>query len=304
MNLRYLQFFVTVAEELNFTRAAERLHVTQPALSMQIQNLEAELGTTLLARESRNVRLTDAGRIYLGKARQMLALASDSADMARRAAKGEIGHLSIGYNNPASFRIFPKLVPAFRRKRPDVHLTFHDLRVPQQIASLRRDELDLGIVWLPIPTDEFDVHELITERFIAVLPTDHRLASASSIGIENLSHEPLIVMPRAMDPESYQQIEQLFRRNGAVMNVAYELETLLSMLGFVAMGCGCSILPEYARNIRRKGVVYKRLRPPNIVKSLAIIKKKHASDLAQAFFKFAADSIGDSSTERGRRSNS
>jgi DNA-binding transcriptional LysR family regulator len=300
VDLRYLQYFVAVAEELHFTRAAVRLHVTQPALSVQIRKLETEVGARLLSREGRNVRLTQAGRVFLEQSRQMLALARASVGIAQRAASGEIGHLSIGYHNPASFRIFPTIVPAFRKDHPEITLTFHDLRIPQQIERLRRDELDVGFVWLPIPTDEFEVRELRRESLVVLLPVDHRLSSSAEVSIKQLSHEPLILFPRAADPESYIQIEQLFRHAGAVLNVAYELETLLSMIGFVAMGCGCSILPDYVRGIPRQGVAYKRLRPSGIFKSMGVIKKKQATDLAESFFRYTVANAAQTGLGRPR----
>jgi DNA-binding transcriptional LysR family regulator len=295
MDLRYIRYFVTVAEELNFTRAAKRLSMAQPPLSVQIRKLEREVGAELLTRDNRNVELTDAGRVFLSQARQMLALAQQSVAMTKRAAAGEIGYLSIAYTNPAGFLLFPKIIPAFKSKWPDVHLTFQDLRIPQQIERLRREELDLGFVWLPIPTDEFDIQELAREPYIVVLPEDHRLAQEPAISTKQLSQEPLILIPRDLDPESRRQIEGLFQRTGATMNVAYELETLLSVIGFVAMGCGCGILPRYVRNLTRKGVVFKRLRSPNVLKSLAIVKRKKASDLAQTFFEFASRTMRNSS---------
>ncbi len=291
MDVRYLEYFEAVAEELHFTRAAERLGVTQPALSVQIRKLETEVRARLLSRENRNVKLTEAGQVFLEHARQMIALSRNSVIRARRAASGEIGHLSIGYHNPASFRVFPTVVPAFRKKWPDVHLTFHDLRIPQQLEQLRREELDIGFVWLPVPAEGLVAQELTQESYVAVLPADHRLASLPRVSVKDLSQEPLILFPRALDPESYQQIEHLFRAADAALNVAYELETLLSMVGFVAMGCGCSILPEYVREIPRKGVVYKRLRPPILMKSLGMIKRKRASDLAESFFKFTVEAV-------------
>lgn len=213
--------------------------------------------------------------------------------LARQAAHGELGHLSIGYNTPAEFRVFPKIVPEFKKKWPNVHLTFHNLNITQQLEGVRRDELDLGFVWLPIPMQEFDVQELTHETLVAVVPSEHRLASAPSVSANDLSREPLILPTRLMDSETYRQIEQLFGREGAVINVAYELETLISVLNFVAMGSACSILADYTRRIRQDGVIYKPLRPSDIVKTLGMIKRKGRGDLAEAFYRFTADRFRD-----------
>jgi len=291
MELRHLRYFLAVVEDLNFTRSAERLHITQPSLWLQMRKLEVEVGVALIVREGRGIKLTEAGKVFAQEAQKMLAGAARGIALAQQAAKGEIGHLSIGHSAGAEFRVFPKIVPQFKRKWPHVHLTFHELKFPQQLKGLREDDLDLGFVLLPTPTDEFDVQQLTTEPLVAVLSADHRLASVSTVSIKDLSTEPLILPPRVADPETYHLIEQLFVRAGAVMNVAYELETLLSVINFTAMGAGCSLLPDYARRIHVDGIVYKPFRPSNVVKTLAIIKKKGRGGLAESFYRFTVENL-------------
>jgi DNA-binding transcriptional LysR family regulator len=291
MELRYLEQFVTVAEELNFTRAAARLNVTQPPLSVQIRKLEQMMGVQLFERDNRNVELTEAGRLFLDRARQLLRLADQSVEMAQRAARGEIGHISVAYTNPAGFLVFPHVIPMFTKMRPDVHLTFHDLRIPQQIEKLGRKELDIGFVWLPIPAEEFDIHVLATQRFIAILPSDYQDASPRAIGVRELSGKPMVLIRRALDPESFGQIEKLFKTSKSRLSVAYELETLPSVLGFVAMGCGCSILPEYVKGLSREGVIYRDLKSPNTIKQLAVVKRKDASPLVRDFYNLICESF-------------
>jgi DNA-binding transcriptional LysR family regulator len=300
MDLRHLRYFVTVAEELNVTRAAARLHIAQPSLSVRIHKLEQEIGADLFDRVGRNIRLTQAGRLFLEQARKVLADADRGVALARQAANGETGQLSIGYNAPAGFKVFPRIVPAFRRRWPNIHLTFHSLVSLQQLDGLRRDELDLGFVWLPIPTDEFEIRELLREPLVAVLPVDHRLASAPAVRIADLSDEPMILPARALHPDTYRQLEQTFASAGAVLNVAYQLENSLSMINFVAMGIGCSLLPAYARSIRHDGVIYRPLVEPNpLSNTLAVIKKKERSDLAETFVQFTLDNL--SGREAGRQ---
>lgn len=293
MELRHLRYFVAVAEELSIRRAAARLHIEPPPLSKQIRALEEEIGAELLAREGRGHRitLTEAGRIFLEHARKTLVDANRGAVLARQAAQGAIGNLAIGYDAPAEFRVFPKIVPAFQKKWPQVHLSFQSLNVAQQLEKLRRDELDIGFVWMPIPAAEFDAHELLKEPLIAVLPADHRLARASKVSIKDLSAERLIMFPRALYPDVYYQVEQLFLGAGAVMNVVYELESPLSVVNFVAMGSGCSLLPDYVRCIRHDGVVHKPLRPQSMVKSLAIVKKKGRGNVADSFYRFTVENL-------------
>jgi LysR family transcriptional regulator, hca operon transcriptional activator len=289
MELRHLRYFVAVAEELNFRKAAERLHIARPPLSVQIRKLEMEVGTDLLSRGGRNIELTQAGRVFLERARQTLAHANQSVVLARQTAAGEIGQLSIGYNMPAGFRVFPTIVPAFKKKWPNVHLTFHDLKISQQLEGLRRDELDVGFVWLPIPEEEFDIQELLQEPMIVVLPENHRLAAQPRISIKDLSGEPLVIISRVMDSETFRGIEQMFRRAKAKMNVVYELENSLTMVNFVAMGVGCSLLPDYTRRILQQGTIGIPLEKP-MFKTLAIIKKKGRGDLVESFYRFTVDS--------------
>jgi DNA-binding transcriptional LysR family regulator len=277
-----------VAEELSFTRAAQRLHISQPSLSVLIQGLERQIDTALFIREGRNIRLSEAGEVFLKDAYRLMAQSQESIERARRAARGEIGHLSVGYSNPAGFRILPTLVPAFSSARPEVEVTFHDLHIPQQLEKLRRDELDIAFVWMPVEADDLDVCELLREPLIAVLPAGHRLARAKQVTIKNLANEPLILPVRSLDPQSIRQIERMFDDAAVTMRVRYELDTLLSMVNFVAMGSGCSILPGYVQKIPREGVAYKPLKARIAFKTLAIVKRKGRGGLPEEFFKFTA----------------
>ncbi len=291
MELRHLRYFVAVAEELNFRRAAARLNIAPPPLSVQISRLEAEIGTRLFDRVAKGVKLTDAGRTFLDHARKTLADAKRAIVAARQAASGEIGELSIGHNMPAGFLVFPKIVPAFREKWPDVRLTFHSLNIPRQLEGLRQEELDVGVVWLPIPDDEFDVHPIVEERLVAVIPAGHELAEKPYVSVADLSGAPLILLSRVMDEETYHQIERMFAEAKARMNVVYQLENSLSMINFVAMGSGCSLLPAYAQNIRQEGVVFRELQNPGMTKTLAIIRMRGKAGLAEQFYRFTAEQL-------------
>ena len=289
VELRHLRYFIAVAEELSFRGAAERLHISQPPLSVQIRQLERELNAELFTRGGRKVRLTEAGRVLLEQARQTLAQVNRSMLLTQQAAKGNTGHLSIGCGTAAEFRVFPSLIPAFQRQWPKIRLTFHNLRTPQQIEKLKSGELDLAFAWLPVAATEFDSHPLLREPFIALLSANHRLSTASRLSIKQLSQEPLIMFSRSLDPELFRRIEQTFMEAGAVINVAYQLESLVSVLNFVAMGIGCSILPEYIETLPRAGVVYKSLRAPGVIKTLGVIKRKGDGGLADALYRFTVD---------------
>lgn len=286
MELRHLRYFVAVAEELSFRRAAERLHIAQPPLTVQIHKLEQEIGAKLFSRARRKVALTDAGCIFLEQARQTLAQVNQAAVLARQASKGESAHLSVGCGTAAEFRIFPSLIPAFMKSYPDIRLDFHNMRTPQLLERLERDELDVVFPWLPVAEESFQIQPLAHEHFLAALPTQHELACAEHASIKALSNIPLVLFSRALDPELFHEIQQLFSQVGAVMNVAYEVNSLVSVLTFVAMGVGCSVLPEYIRELPRAGIVLKELQGPRLVKTVGMVKKADKGGLAEIFYQF------------------
>lgn len=291
MELRHLRYFVAVADELSFTRAAERLAVSQPSLSIQVARLEEEVGVPLLVRSGRGIRLTDAGRLFHERGRQMLGLANESIAMAREVAGGRVGRLSIGYIPSAEYRVFPRVLPAFRTRFPDISLGFSGMPAPLQIEALHRDELDVGFVWLPVRHQDFAVTRLADDPLVVALPEWHPLTALEQLTVHDLSAQPMIMAQRSLAAETYQLIEDLFLDAGAVFNVAIELQTSLSMINFVAMGAGCAILPDYARAIRERGVTFRPLGPQPIVRTLAMIRKPDRSGLAGRFCAFVEEML-------------
>ena len=291
MELRHLRYFLAAAEELNFRRAAVRLRIAQPALSVQMRQLETEIKAELFSRAGRGIKLTDAGEVFLEQARRILSDVTRSVALAQYAANGNIGHIVVGHNGPAELLAFPKIVPAFRDKWPNIHLSFENFRSPQQIESLRRGELDLGFVWLPVPPGEFDVIELMSVPVGVVLPLGHRLAESEVLSVADLSGEPLILFSRGRDPDSFHQIEEMFAKANAQLNVTYEFDLMLSVINFVAMGIGLSLLPDYHQRIGMPGVVFRPLKPARFIKRLAIVKPREARGAAEVFFRFSGEAL-------------
>jgi len=292
MELRHLRYFMAIAEELSYRKAAVRLHVAQPALSVQIRQLEVEIGAQLFSREDgRGIKLTDAGSVFLDHARETLSHLGRGVTKARQTAKGEIAHLSIGFVPAAEYRIFPTLIPALKTMWPNVRMTFRDLKTLEQLDAVRRNDLDLGFGWLPIPSKDFEVSKLTEDSFIAVLPKDHPLAAQSEVSIRDLSNEPLIFFPSHLYPDTHRRIERLFLSAGSVMNVVYELENAPSMINFVAMASACSVLPGYVNHIRHDGVAYRPLSPPNLIIALAMIKKRGRGGLVDSICQFTTDAF-------------
>lgn len=289
MELRHLRYFVAVAEELTLRRAAARLHIAPPPLSVQIRNLEIEIGTPLFTRAGRGMQLTDAGRVFLDEARKVLAQTESGVARARRAASGDIGELTIGYNAPAEFLVFPHLIPPFRQRWPEIQLSFQFRQLRDVLAGLHSGDLDIGFAWLPLMTDEFEMHALLEEVMLVAMHESHPLADKESVRIADLSGVPLVMVSIAQAFETRQQIEGLFARAGARMEIAFELDNSLSMINFVAMGAGCALVPAYARRIAQTGVVFRPLDAMGSTKTLAMLWRPNARDVGATFRRFACD---------------
>src|SRR5512133_1148541 len=186
IELRHLRYFVAVAEELHFGRAAQRLHIAQPGLSQQIQALESELGVSLLARTRRRVELTAAGQVFLDEGRRALAQVERAENLTRRAASGEIGRLTIGGTESATWVVLPELLRDFRRRYPNVDLAIREMPSPLQLEALRNGEIDVGFVRPPVGTDGLVARTILEERLGILLPKAHPLAKRSEIPIRVL----------------------------------------------------------------------------------------------------------------------
>lgn len=284
MELRHLRYFVAVAEACNFRRASQLLHVAQPALSVQVRQLEEEIGTALFTRAGRGVTLTAAGEVFLGYARQALREARRGVERARQAGSGDIGHLDIGYSTAAGFLVFPQVIPAFRREHPGVKLNFRSLHLADQLRALEAGEIDIGFGYLPFATEGLDVEPLTMEDLIAVVPVAHRLARERSISIQDLSGEPLVLPNRLVMPQLRQLITNLFDLTGSTLNVAYEVEHSINLLNFVGTGLGCSLSPTYVLRIKQDTAIYKPIDPPNLSLELAMMKRKDSRPTADRLF--------------------
>jgi DNA-binding transcriptional LysR family regulator len=196
VELRHLRYFVAVAEERHFGRAAERLHIAQPPLSQQIRRFEAELGEPLLYRTTRSVELSPAGAVLLERAREILAAVDSAVDDARRAARGEYGRLAIGFTGSSTYAMLPSLAVALREALPGVVLDLRgELLTPAQVAQLVDGTLDLGLLRPPVHQRDLCTEVLRSEPLIAVLPETHRLAESDTVPLEQLESEPFVTYP-------------------------------------------------------------------------------------------------------------
>ena len=214
LELRHLRYFVAVAEELNFSRAADRLHMAQPPLSAAIRQLEQELGTELLLRTTREVRLTEAGSAFLDGARRTLTELDRARSDAQRAAAGEIGQLRVGFSWSARFETLPAIGRAFRASHPDVSLLTEEMWNARMLPALRSGTIDLAVALCPEVAGEFSYLPLRSEPVIALLAQSHPLATRAEIELRSLADEGFLMFPRELAPRLYEFMTGLCRRAG------------------------------------------------------------------------------------------
>jgi DNA-binding transcriptional LysR family regulator len=263
MDLRQLRYFVAVAEERHFGRAAQRLHMSQPPLSMQIKALERELGIGLLERTSRRVALTDAGRAFLERAKIILGAVEEAREVARGAEQGLQGRLEVGFISSASLSLLPPSIRLFRERFGGVELELKELTSAQQIDALYEGGIRVGLVRLPLRAPGIRFEPVLEERLVVALPSGHALEDLDRVSLETIVDLPLIFFTRQLIPGFHAQIVELFQRVGAFPKVAQHAVHLQTIVGLVASGVGIAILPSSAERVSREGVVYRALDVPD-----------------------------------------
>ena len=300
MELRHLRYFVAVAEELSFTRAAGRLHIGQPPLSHQIQMLEAEVGARLLERSKRWVRLTEAGKLFLDDARRVLSLAEQAVQTARRAERGEAGELRVGFTFSTPLTpLFATVINRYRQRYPGVTLTLHERSTLAQINALADRELDLGLVRPPESTlpEAVMTTELRRDPLVMVLPEDHPLTARASLRIADLEGQPLVMYPKTAGTGIHPQIFRLCRAAGFEPTIAMEAGEASTMAGLVAAGFGIAVLPSSFDIIRLSGVLYRPLADPDATTALLLAQRKdEISPLVAAFRAIALEAALENQT--------
>jgi DNA-binding transcriptional LysR family regulator len=211
---RLLRYFLAVANELNFTRAAETLAIAQPALSAQIRQLEAQLGVQLLERTTRSVRLTEAGRSVHEQGPAALAALSDVWEAARRAGRGEAGRLRIAYSPSSGYETAPRLVEAVRERHPEIEIAGEVLSTPEIVRAVLDGKVDVGVARTPVPADGIRLRTVRLEPQGVIAPADHPLAAQAAVDLAAIAGHPLLMHPRDANPVHYDRVVDLFRRAG------------------------------------------------------------------------------------------
>lgn len=259
IELRHLRYFLAVAEELSFSRAAERLGMAQPPLSQQIQRLEAMVGHELFERRPR-VRLTAAGEALLPAARRALAQVEQGVEATHRAARGEVGTVMVGFAASMILSVVPTVVRAFRKGFPEVDLQLREMSSAAQVAALCEEQIDVGFIREPAPADpEIRCEAVGEEAFVAVLPPEHPLAGQRRIDLSSLANEPFVHFPRPIAPGLYDRILALCQEAGFHPRVVQEAQEWLTIVGLVEAGMGVSLVPESFRKLKWGDVAYRPL---------------------------------------------
>lgn len=260
MDLRHLRYFVAVAEELHFGRAAEKLHISQPPLSHQIQDLERDLGVELFHRTRHFVVLTEAGRLFLDEARHVLGDAEHAIGIAQKAARGEIGRLSVGFGPAPENGVLKRVLSVFLSRHPDVSLDLRNLYTTEQIEALANRQIQVGFPLLPISHRDLVVESIGTEPLVVAFPVEHPLASRDCVGLSDLRNEPFVRVSPELGTAYCDLVTGACEESGFKPHVAHEARHIITVLGFVEAGLGISILPGSLRNVRAEGIAFRPLR--------------------------------------------
>jgi DNA-binding transcriptional LysR family regulator len=284
MELRHLRYFVAVAEELHFGRAAQRLHIVQPALSKQISALERELGVCLFSRTKRSVAFTPAGTAFYTEAREILNRVDQATAVTKLTAAGAVGTLDIGFASPV---IWSFLQPILRRQRkayPGVRLHLHELQSSPQIRMLREGKLHAGFVVRPAGADEvLEFRPVWHEGIVVALPDNHRLAGEEEIDLAQLADERFILVSRTTAPGFFDNCLDLCRSFGFTPAVVEEGNTPAALYGLVAAGLGVSLGPTSASKIPWHGVTFKHATNEPVVEFTVAFRRADASKALEAF---------------------
>ena len=263
MELRYLLYFATVADEQSFTRAAEKLRIAQPAISQQIRTLEEELEVKLLLRTKRSVRLTAAGQVFLREAKEILKRVEQSRTHARRAAQGATGTLSIGCFGWTASLFLPELIHAYRTRYPAVRITLDEQLPREQLEALEAGRIDVGFTRsLPkTKVSRFLQERVYRDRVVAALPNRHALAGSQEISLDQLADEDWVFLSRRTSPEVVDEFTLLCANAGfspRIINEAARIQTVFTM---IAAGIGVSVTPSYIRRFNPPGVTFVPIHP-------------------------------------------
>ena len=258
MNTRHLRFFCVLAAELHFTRAAVLLNISQSALSHQIKQLEDELGTQLMERTNRRVRLTPAGEMFLLRATRLLEQMDQAIHEAARIGQGDLGSLGIGVVSTAVCSYLPGILRAFRKESPNLSIDVHEMEPGEQVDALHKESIDIGLLFLSIQDPAFESVLISRERLIVAIPTGHPLASNEKIRLRDLAEETFLIPRQQSVPGFHEIVLDALRTNGIASPQLQPTRLLTTATFLVAGQLGVALVPESFRNhLRIRGCIYR-----------------------------------------------
>jgi DNA-binding transcriptional LysR family regulator len=284
MELRHLRYFVAVAEELSFRRAAERLHLAQPPLSAQIKTLESELGVRLFERSTRSVKLTPAGRLFLDEARTVLITAEQAEQRVRNAAHGLVGTLRIGVLAPAATGRLARILRSYRQQFPGVQFSLHEATSVEQLQRLRSGELDVGLLRPPVTFPELESYFLDESPMVLAAPAGHRLTKLREIKWRDFHNETLVLIHPSLQHGYYDTFLNLCALAGATPIVGQYANDVHSKIWLISAGFGVAPTTKTIAEVKRPGLTFREL-PPGLplVQTLVVWKHSNTSPILQNF---------------------
>ena len=294
MELRHLRYFIAVAEELHFSRAAERLHIAQPPLSQQIQQLEAELGVELFQRKTkRQVQLTEAGLVFLQEAYQLFAQLSKAIDLTQRTGRGEKGKLRVGFTTLVTYNLLPVILRQFREQFLEVELVLQELTTTQQEQALFNRHIHVGFAHPPLEDNTFNLECIQQEELIVALLETHFLARQENISVRSLKDENFIMFPRHLGPGLYDQILSLCQQGNFSPKVTQKAIQMQTIIGLVSAGMGIAIVPSSLQNLQRSGVVYRALEEKTpLVETAVVWRQENMTPVLREFLQIVRSFCG------------
>lgn len=285
LELRQLRYFVAVAEECHFGRAATRLHMTQPPLSQAIQSLEAALGTPLFARTRRSVALTPAGAALLPEARRLLQQAAALPELARRAASGASGSMSLAFVSSADYGVLPPLLREFRERYPQVEIELREATSNVQEEDLLQGRIDAGLLIPPLTDKARELNYLtVTSEPLVLAVPQGTLGKRASVPLKAAADMPLIIFPRRIAPGFHDAILGCFRDAGLTPRIGQEAIQMQTIVSLVSAGMGMALVPQSVSNLQRPGVEYKRLQDAGVsVETGLAWRRDNSSPVLEAF---------------------
>lgn len=274
MELRQIRYFVALAEERHFGRAAERLRIAQPGLTQQIQRLERELGVELADRSRRRVRLTAAGEVLLEEGRRVLAQVERAVSLAQRAGRGEVGRLVIGASESASFGVLPDLLREYGRAYPAVDLSVRLMTTQVQVRALERGEIDVGLARTPMEPSDLVTRTIRVDALAVLLPEEHPLAREPQVALGQLAEIPLVVHPAGQRPSWVDFMLSVLRGAGVEPGPVQEASDTITAIAFVAAGLGFTLVPGTSVQFTRPGVVWRPLTEPAPQSRLVLMHRR------------------------------